>query len=576
MKKTFYLLMMFAALGFTGCEPMEDIHDEIDAELEGRVQGTIPSYTVTEEDYTEFLELDQSYFLNREDANNDIPAILNERFPSLGKNSTVNVNFNIYAPIEPIEYEVTSADYSSEGLDVNYFSDEDEVIDFLYSKFFDLEEGSYVELTYDITSEVIEFTLDEDDYDEIGDALGDKYSEPAANAAQHNSFEIRESRDSYWSNDMIVEALGAVIDENYGTRPGQLYNVTYDTYAGSGNYGTPSLMVVYDGNKYIAVGARTYTLSQADYDLIGTELGDDYPGPAGNAAQYNSFDVNEGSDNRWTDDMILEAINVVLKDQFPGATEGAEFDVTVEHFINWETPAVTYSVVLEDGSYIINTNEPTVYVVEETQVYGLGNGQWKEPYVIPSNLYQNEFNQRYSNFDDEELVDHYIGTYLESLYPYAQEGDFVPVAYKFYNGERTVTKYGSFYYRNGNFELVPTVMETTVQFSHTGTDWEPDNTIRYVLTVEDYLYIADQLADVEGFVSPAANLADYENFYMGGGQNNWDEAMLERAMIVLLNHIAPDAQDGQKYLMVFTIYNRGEQSKEMRFIKTDGEWVRNE
>ena len=35
MKKLFYLLMMFLGLAFTSCEPMEDIHEEVDAEIEG-------------------------------------------------------------------------------------------------------------------------------------------------------------------------------------------------------------------------------------------------------------------------------------------------------------------------------------------------------------------------------------------------------------------------------------------------------------------------------------------------------------------------------------------------------------
>jgi hypothetical protein len=571
MKKTLYLLFMFIGLVFTSCEPMEDIHDELDAEFEGSVEGTIDSYTLTEDDYEDFLELDQTYFQTLDNAKNDIPAILNNNFPGLGKNSTVNVNFDVYSPVEPMDYTVNSSDYGLNNLDANYFSNEEEIEDFLSTKFFELEAGSYVNLTFNQKSEEISFELDEDDYDEIGDALGDTYSGPAYNAAKYNSFEIRETSENYWSSNMIVEGLGAAIEGRYGNVEGQLYTVTYETYAGSGNYDSPSLTVVYDGNQYVVVGAKSYELEYNDYGLIEDALGATYPGPTANAAQFGSFDVTEGSDNFWSEAMILEGLNVVLKNHFPDAAEGDEFDVNVK-FYEGGTFYEIRSVILENGTYVINTSEPTVYVIERTQVYGFGNGEWKEPYVIPSELYTTEFEQRYSNFDDEEEVDHFIGIHLKSLYPYAQEGNFVPVAYKYYDGS-TNMKYSSFYFRDGEFDLVPTVVEMTIQFSHNGMDWEPDNTIRYVLVDEDYQYIATQLADV--YPTPSGNLADYGNFYMGGGDRSWDEDMLIVAMTTLLNDIAADAADGQKYLMVFTIYNSGEQTMELRFIKTDGEWVYN-
>ena len=54
MKKTFYYLTMLIGLTtFVGCNPMEDIHDEIDAELDNKLAIADADYTLTEDDYEE-------------------------------------------------------------------------------------------------------------------------------------------------------------------------------------------------------------------------------------------------------------------------------------------------------------------------------------------------------------------------------------------------------------------------------------------------------------------------------------------------------------------------------------------
>ena len=58
---------------------------------------------------------------------------------------------------------------------------------------------------------------------------------------------------------MIVEALGAVISEQFGDVAGQKYNVSYAIY--DGNSGTESMTVQFDGNTYVAVGGMAYDFS---------------------------------------------------------------------------------------------------------------------------------------------------------------------------------------------------------------------------------------------------------------------------------------------------------------------------
>lgn len=564
--------MMFVGLALTSCEPMEDIHDEIDAELEGKVAGTIDSYTLTEDDYKETLELDFTSFNTVDDAKSLIPVLLDEVFPSLGGGSAVNVHYNLYDPINVEEYTMAAADYGS----ANYFTEMSDIQDFLSEKYSQAENGDYVELTYNFLSDVKEYTLDDDDFDEIGDALDSKYPDPASNAAQYSSFELRSDDADYWSNNMILEALGVAISAKFGDIEGQIYEVSYDTY--DGGFGSDSMKIVFDGNAYTTVGAQAYTLSYADYDYIETtQMGTDYPGPTGNAAQFSSFDVVDGSDNYWSDAMILEAINEVLLENFPSASEGDQFNVTVKRYLGGgQTDYVDIAVVLQNGAYVEDDAEPTVYFVEKTDVFAYSNGDWIQPLTLPSGIYTEEFNQSYGNFGDVDDMAFYVSRYLDPIYPYAEEGDLVPVAYKYYNGERTVTAYANFVYENGDWNYIPSVIEQSLQFGHNGTVWEPDNTIRYSLSGSDYTYIAETFAEVEGFEAAASNLSSYGNFNTGTGASGWSDEMLLEAFDAFLDHIAPNAEEGQKYILSFTVYRGGYSTREMSLIKTDGEWVLNE
>ncbi|NJW54372.1 hypothetical protein HC175_15790, partial [Salinimicrobium sp. CDJ15-91] len=169
----------------------------------------------------------------------------------------------------------------------------------------------------------------------------------------------------------------------------------------------------------------------------------------------------------------------------------------------------------------------------------------------------------------------YIGRYLEPLYPYAQQGDFIAVEFQFYNGSATVDRFASFIYdeeeREWNF--IPSVIEQTLQFGHEGTGWVVDNTIVYSLAASDYDFISEQLT--EEYPDPAWSAGNYNNFdRRAGNVNQWTDAMLLEAFNILLNQkIAPNAQEGQKYLLSFAIYNGTNTIEQMHLIKQNGAWV---
>ncbi len=568
MKKTFYYLTMFFGItAFVGCNPMDDIHDEIDAELEGQLAVADADYTLTEDDYE---ELGQGFpnFGSVDDAKELIPTLLSDLYPTYGAGSQLNVSFDLYDPLRVDDYTLAGSDYALAGLDVEYFSSMAEIKDFLDAKFPQAEEGTYKELTYSITADEIVFELNADDYDFVGEALGETYATPAANAAQYNTFEIREDRDSYWSMDMIIEALGAVIDENYGAVAGQLYNVTYATYSGSKSI--ESIKLKYDGNSFTEVDTGvSYQLNSDDYQYIATELSEEYPEATSSMAEYENFEKRDAV--YWSDDMIEEALDILLSQKYPDAEDGDKFQVTYEVY-DGNTKDEVMAIIKSGDSFVIDEGS-SVSTIEQTGIYALTNGSWDEPYMIPDSAYTEEFGQAYSNFDDEEEAFAKIATFLGLNFPYAVEGEMKAVGYKFYDGG-TTTEYANFVYENGKWSVIPSVVTETLKFGYQDGMWVPDNTIKYTLGSADFSIIADALAGNADYATAVASMERYGNFdRRPGASAYWSDEMILEAMTALLNEIAPGAEEGQKYLLTFDIYNGSNTTEDLYLIKEGGEWV---
>ena len=572
MKNLIYLwVVALLGLATVSCDPLEDINEDLEANApEFNNDKIAVPYTLTDEDYSD-LQLDDNYFNNEDEARALMPALLEQRFPILGEGSLVEVTFMVDDTLFPVEYTVTAGDYAEAGLDFDYFSGLSDIQDFLGAKFSQSVEGDYVTLTYNITSEEIAYELTPEDYDFIGEELATDYPGPAGNAAQFSSFDVRQTSGNYWSPEMIVEAIGIVITENFGETNGQVYNVTYAAFSGS--VSDDSKVVQFDGNTYVEVGVTNYELSRSDYNAIGAEFATTYPGPAGNAAQFGSFDIRETSNNYWSPAMILEAMNFILDQEFPSAADGAKFNLTYLVFSGSVT-SNSLSVVNESGSYVLDTEVPTI---TETKTYALTEGEWNEPIILDPSVYTDEFGLEFTNFDDLEEAGNYISTYLNQLFVYAQPGDFKAVAFTYTyrldggNGARVfVTKYGNFRFENGSFEYLPEVRESTLQFGKVDGEWEPDNTIVYVLAASDYDYVAEELASK--YPEETSNLSNFGNF----NTFSWDTdtELLEAFNLILNDLVAPNAEVGQKYQLVVSIYNGSTVNANYALIKTeDGSWI---
>ncbi|MEH6657862.1 hypothetical protein [Leeuwenhoekiella marinoflava] len=565
MKKFNYLFTTITmALLTIGCDPVEDINERLEANEPGI--STVLDYTLTEDDYKEVLELDFANFGGVDDARALVPLVLNENFPVLGNGSLANVTFSIYDPIRVQDYTVTVSDYEEAGISDSYFSGLGDVQDFLDLKYPQAENGDYVNLTYQVLADEIAYTLDADDFDLIGDKLADAYPDPASSAAQYSNFEKRDGRDAFWSDDMILEAINFVLADNFDNVSGQKYSVSYAIYDGSA--GAESMTVQFDGNVYVAVGGVAYEFVDADYELAAAELATAYPGPAANAGQFGSFDVRETSDNYWSPAMLLEAFNIVLDAQYPDSVEGDKFELTYAIY-NGAVSTQVSSVIKEGDTFVIDETA-SVSTIEATVVYAYVNNTWNEPFALESEDYT-EMGQRFPNFDDEDEAIFKLEIFLGREFPYAEEGDFVAVAYAFYDGS-TSTEYANFVFENGSFVNIPSVIETSLQFGNDGTTWVPDNTIAYSLGGADYAFLAAELADE--YPAQTSSMGQYGNLDRRSGNSAfWSDDMIVEAMNILLDDLDPSAAEGQKYAVTFDIYNGSNTTETFYLIKTDGVWV---
>lgn len=386
MKKTFYFLFMFIGLVFTSCEPMEDIHDEIDADIEGKVAGTIDSYTLTEDDYKETLELSFANFGSVEEAKELVPVVLNNVFPSLGAESSVNVVFDIYAPKRDekdlIVYYANDTDYATYGDDTYpNFDSMWQVFDLVEGKFGDVANRTLVSLTYDYydgrTTErndgfllvdgewIYAFGFTDDEYAAMGESYPNFSNEDEAETKipifleEKFKYEPKEKG-------AIVPVMYKLytddiydIDEDGNTDENKTVSfVKYFIFNGTSwevynNLLTQSLQFGHDGTNWVPDNTIRYTLTKADFGIISSALIDKYPGPADNAGFFGSFDVRKSSDNYWSDEMLLEAFNIFLNELDPNAEIGQKYVLSYAVY-NGATVTLQTSLIKTEAGWVIN------------------------------------------------------------------------------------------------------------------------------------------------------------------------------------------------------------------------------
>ena len=520
MKKIFYLFAITAFM-FTSCNPLEDVITEVDALTKNDKLVDDLVLTLTDENY-ETLELNFGSFSNNEDAKSLIPGFLSETYPQLGvtylpngeidQSSSALVTYKLYSPIKFEAYTVTEADYTALGF--SSLNDSDDFDAFFDLKFPSEVQGTVIDLTYNTNPTLIEYTLNDDDYDSVGNGRFDSFD--AAETEEDRRVKIQ------------TILLNNFPDANFGDK----YKVFYEWYNGS-SVEDLEMLVQLEENPTDESKTTTYKLDNDDYALTGN-------------GSFNNFDIR--TDKPEEDiETRREKIETILLNNFPAAVSGDFYVVSYDAFNNqFERPVLTMILQFDGTNY--NIFDVKVYatyeyaLVENTMRFTLTD-DWKAPITFSSDEYELLGGSgRFNNFSgDENEAKRTIAIYLKNtLYPYAAAEDFVAVQYAFYNGSDTLTRNVNFVFDGTVWNAISTVINTSLKFGHNGTTWVPDNTIKYTLINSDYALVEN---------------GQYNNFDLRAGKaEETIEVRLEKINKILKANF-PNSEQGQKFAVTYAFYD---------------------
>jgi hypothetical protein len=314
-------------------------------------------------------------------------------------------------------------------------------------------------------------------------------------------------------------------------------------------------------------------------ELIPTVLLDKYPVWGNKSSATVTFKIY----NKKNDEKSLIVYDVQSGDYSAAGLQYSTIssDAQAIQLLNHLFPSPDYRVLVS----LTYDEYDSGIVTEVENGFIYANDTWEKSTGITAAEYtaMGEARAQFSN-EDEALVK--IPVYLKNKLAYEapETGDIEGVMYKLYvtdtqdvDGDGSITdkteySYVVFYVYNGmDWVQYENTIEETIQFGHDGTTWVPDNTIKYTLVRNaDYEYMASQLTDAE-YAGLIGNLANYGDF-----DYNWSDEQIQYALILFLDHLDPNAAEGQKYTLTYVIYDNGENDYKTSFIKTDGVWVVND
>lgn len=384
MKNLVYLFAFIMGLSLISCEPMEDVHADIDAQPE-IISGDV-SFTMSDDDY-DALELGYGNFNNVADAKSMIPGLLSDKYPVWGAGSSALVTFNIYAPLRTERslevYTVTTADYDAnpDTARFNNFDEMSQIYDFLDTKYPDPSSRLLVSLTYKFYDGSVStlnngFLYNDGGWNFIQGFTDDEYEAMGEGYSNFSSEDEAEEKiplylkEKYFFKNRDVGAIENImyklyvtdeddVDGDGKTNDKTTYSyVSYFIYDGAdwapySNEVQETVQFGHDGEKWVPDNTIKYRLTSADIALISSSFMSKYPGPADNVGFFGSFDRRSGSSNYWSDEMLLEAFNVLLDNNDASAEDGQKYVLTYVIY-NGSTVDESMSVIKENGVWVLN------------------------------------------------------------------------------------------------------------------------------------------------------------------------------------------------------------------------------
>tara|TARA_B110000971_G_scaffold199739_1_gene217234 strand:+ start:420 stop:2048 length:1629 start_codon:yes stop_codon:yes gene_type:complete len=522
MKKIFYSFAILSLL-FTSCNPLEDIYDEIDAKT--AINGIIGDVerTLSDDDYAD-LDLSFGNFSSVDDAKLMLPSFITSQYPALGvtfkddgsinEASSALITYKLFSPIKFEEYTLVGADYAA--LELTSLNNSGEYNDFFDQKFPSEVKGTVIDLTFKTEPTISNYTLTNDDYDLVG-------------SGRFDNFDIRDGRD-----DALIEArrvkIQTILLNNFPEAAfGVKYNVTYKAYDGSSTE-EYNLEVQLEENPTDPSKTTTYTLVNADYQLIGN-------------GNFNNFDIRDGKPE--ADVQVRRAkIETILLNNYPSAVSGDFFVISYDTYDGVGRPVLEMILQFDGTNY--NIFDVKVYALytftlEDTTMRFTLVDDWAAPISFTSEEYELMGGSgRFSNFSGETSeANRKIAIYLETLYPFAANEDFVAVQYNFYSGSTSI-KNVNFVFDGTVWNSISSVIDTELKFGHDGSSWVPDNTIKYTLINADFALVDN---------------GRYNNFDVREGKDEETVASRLVKLNIILKANFPASAQGQKFSVTYAVYD---------------------
>lgn len=609
---------MAFSLTFISCDPMEDVYDELDASgttTDPRSIVGSAEYTLTDDDYDD-LGLTYGSFNSEDEAKTMLADFIasNSAYDYWAKNSSILINYNLYigSAFSTKDYTLTQADYSLSGSTLLGFQStatpSTYLPSILTSGITSPSEGMYAAASYyQFTGDayVVTPTVSLDENFSLGATAGNLttistdwtahanvgsglvgYATTSLTMSNYPSTNIGGS--ATISSDG-AEDVNKVLPAAITT--GTVYYSALVNLSSVGS-GTYFLHFMDDSYGYSArVGAKTdgagkilfgigATSTPVDYSTTSYDLNTTY-------LLVASYNTTSGTSNLY----VLTA-PTSKEPSTPTVTNTGNSGSSIQKIairqggtsgpsatIDGLRVANSWSAIMSNATLadeVIGTKEL------KQSYYKYSSGAWAvatDAYALTADDYDSMGTSsgqpgKYNNFDSTMSIDTYVTKFLTINYPYALDGDTMKVLYKYYSSTSgsTGTRGNLYTYTDGAWVAYTSTIATSLQFGFDGTNWVPDNTIKYTLVSADYAYMSTALAGNSFFANVSlTSLAKYNDY-----DYNWSDAQILYSLDVLLDYKDPTAEDGQKYLITYLLYDNGTNDVVRNLIKENGEWVWNE
>ncbi len=354
MKKIFYLIMILGVT-FTSCDPMDDIHAEIDAQQKV-ISGEV-DFTLSDDDYDD-LDLSFGNFNSVDDAKSMIPALLTDKYPVWGKGSLATVTFKWYNKKETYSenvYELSSSEHNEvTGNTYGNFDRDYHATNFLEAKYPDAEDGDFYSLKYkfyagSVTTLTDGFYFMNGEWNKIAGFTPDQYKAMGEGFPNFSSHDEAEAKTPIALIDIYKfdpKSAGDIVSTMYelykggGVTKSYTANYVFDgsSWSKYNNVANETIKFGHDGTTWVPDNTIKYTLTAADYDLVGN-------------GYYGNFDVRAGKAEE-SEDVRLEKINIILLNNFPSDAEGQKYSVSYNVY-NGADAVYTMNVIKVGSEYVL-------------------------------------------------------------------------------------------------------------------------------------------------------------------------------------------------------------------------------